>query len=200
MWIGQHLIEDTYCGRLEPMTLRPGMSPKNKILTDLVIHIVVTIQNKSRVDILKPFVKMINNPGELKSAYLPSMPDENLPITRIELGGKFYECPRGHPYFVTECKKPLVKYTCLQCGSKIESTDCKLELTNRPPMTNNYTETGYTFGFPNQREALATSERDLNPSCCAIVRTIMHGCLLWASCTNEVHILIHVPFIHCIDD
>jgi hypothetical protein len=66
MWIGQHLIEDTYCGRLEPMTLRPGMSPKNRILTDLVTHVVLTIQNQSRLDILKPFVKMINSPGELK--------------------------------------------------------------------------------------------------------------------------------------
>jgi hypothetical protein len=93
MWIGQHLIEDTYCGRLEPMTLRPGMSSKNRILTDLVIHIVVTIQNQSRLDILNPFVKMINSPGELKNLYLPAMPGGYLPMTRAALtgsGGAFY--------------------------------------------------------------------------------------------------------------
>ena len=66
MWIIQHLIEDTYSGGLEPMVLRPGMSPQNRLLTDLVIHVVASIQNQPNSEILKPFIEMMNSPGELK--------------------------------------------------------------------------------------------------------------------------------------
>ena len=52
------------------------------------------------------------------------------------------------------------------------------------------TETGYALGPPTQREAVPTSERSLHPPSCAIIRALMHSCLLWASCTNEVIILI----------
>lgn len=65
MWVAQHLIQDTYCGRLEPMMLRPGMSPQDRLLTDLIVHVAVSIQQCSN-ELLTPFVKMINSPGELK--------------------------------------------------------------------------------------------------------------------------------------
>jgi hypothetical protein len=128
---------------------------------------------------------MINSPGELKNSYLPTMPEDYLPMARAALRGIFYECPQGHPYFVTECGRPMVNYACPQCGSKIGGVNHKLESTNRVARTNDTTETGYALGPPSQREVNATAERDLNPPSCAIVRAIMHGCLLWASCTNE---------------
>ena len=64
--MAQHLIEDTYCGRLEPMTIRPGMDPQNKLLTDLIVHVAIIMQCNSSLGLLLPFVQMINNPGELK--------------------------------------------------------------------------------------------------------------------------------------
>ena len=66
MWTAQALIDNTYCGRLEPMLLRPGMSPQNRLLTDLVIHVVTALQSKEKLVILQPFIKMMNSPGELK--------------------------------------------------------------------------------------------------------------------------------------
>ena len=66
MWTAQALIDNTYCGRLEPMLLRQGMSPQNRLLTDLIIHVVTALQSKEKLVILQPFIKMINSPGELK--------------------------------------------------------------------------------------------------------------------------------------
>ena len=66
MWTAQALIDNTYCGRLELMLLRPGMSPQNRLLTDLIIHVVTALQSKEKLVILQPFIKMINSPGELK--------------------------------------------------------------------------------------------------------------------------------------
>ena len=66
MWTAQALIDNTYCGRLELMLLRPGMNPQNRLLTDLIIHVVTALQSKEKLVILQPFIKMINSPGELK--------------------------------------------------------------------------------------------------------------------------------------
>ena len=65
MWIAQALIDNTYCGELEVMLLRPQMTPQNRLLTDLVVHVVIAVQSKE-LDILQPFLKMINSPEELK--------------------------------------------------------------------------------------------------------------------------------------
>ena len=65
MWTGQALFDNTYCGGLEPMLLRPQMCPENRLLTNLVVHIVIALQSKE-LDILQPFFKMINSPEKLK--------------------------------------------------------------------------------------------------------------------------------------
>ena len=65
MWTAQALIDNTYSGELEVMLLRPQMTPQNRLLTDLVVHIVIALQSKE-LDILQPFFKMINSPEELK--------------------------------------------------------------------------------------------------------------------------------------
>ena len=65
MWTGQALIDNTYSGELEPMLLRPQMNPENRLLTDLVVHVVIALQSKE-LDLLQPFFKMINSPEELK--------------------------------------------------------------------------------------------------------------------------------------
>ena len=65
MWTAQHLINDSYCGALKPMTLRPGMNPQNRLLTDLVVHAAIIIQSSNK-KLLTPFIQMINSPAELK--------------------------------------------------------------------------------------------------------------------------------------
>ena len=48
------------------------------------------------------------------------------------------------------------------------------------------TETGYALGDPDHRGQIPFPERCLAPAACAILRALMHCCLLWASCNNEV--------------
>lgn len=66
MWTAQALIDNTYCGRFEPMLMRPGINPHNRLLTDLIIHVTIAVQSKEKLVILQPFIKMIHSPGELK--------------------------------------------------------------------------------------------------------------------------------------
>lgn len=65
MWTAQHFIEGTYSGRLEPMLLRPGMSPQDHLLTDLIVHVATVVQY-NRNKLLTLFHQMINNPEQLK--------------------------------------------------------------------------------------------------------------------------------------
>lgn len=63
--MAQCLIEGTYCGRMEPMLLRPGTSPWNRLLTDLVIHAATSLQH-GQDSLLTVFKLMISNPKDLK--------------------------------------------------------------------------------------------------------------------------------------
>lgn len=63
-WVAQHVIQDTYYGTLEPMMLRSGMSSKNRLLTDLIVHVAASVQHCSN-KLLTPFVQMINSPEKL---------------------------------------------------------------------------------------------------------------------------------------
>ena len=65
LWIVQHFIKDTYYGRLELMTLRPGMIPRNRLLIDLVVHVATVMQFTSD-KLLTPFIQMMGQPGDLK--------------------------------------------------------------------------------------------------------------------------------------
>uniref|UniRef100_A0A1X7TWB5 RZ-type domain-containing protein n=1 Tax=Amphimedon queenslandica TaxID=400682 RepID=A0A1X7TWB5_AMPQE len=184
-WFAQHLIQDTYYGILEPMMLRSGMSSRDRLLTDLIVHVAVSVQHCSN-KLLTPFVQMINSPEKLKNSYLPTMPEDSLPIVRNAVGrGQFYECLKGHLYFVSECGRPVQEYTCPVCHCKIGGLKYKLEVANKAARTTDITETGYALGLPNQRETVLLTERSLTPSSCAVIRALMHCSLLWSSCTNE---------------
>ena len=39
------------------MTIRPGMNPQNRLLTDFVVHVAIVMQHKSSVEILAPFIQ-----------------------------------------------------------------------------------------------------------------------------------------------
>lgn len=72
MWTAQHLINDSYCGTLEPMTLRPGMNPQNRLLTDLVVHAAIIVLSSNK-KLVTPFLQMINSPAELKVMIVSQM-------------------------------------------------------------------------------------------------------------------------------
>lgn len=66
MWMAEHLIEDTYSMRLKPMTIRPDMNPQDRLLTDLIVHVAIIMQYNNSMEILTPFIQMINDPKKLK--------------------------------------------------------------------------------------------------------------------------------------
>ena len=66
LWISQALIRNTYCGPVQEMCAAPSQSPRARMLTGVVVHAVLTFLSRDSADILQPFIKMLNTPGELK--------------------------------------------------------------------------------------------------------------------------------------
>ena len=66
LWIAQALIRNTYCGPVQEMCAAPSQSPRARILTGVVVHAVLTFLSRESADILQPFIKMLNTPGELE--------------------------------------------------------------------------------------------------------------------------------------
>ena len=66
MWAAQSLIQNTHCENLEPMLPTPRQNPQNRILADVIVHAGIVFNSKSALQILQPFVKILNTPGDLK--------------------------------------------------------------------------------------------------------------------------------------
>ena len=64
------LIRNSYGGPVQELCASPSQSPQARMLTGVVVHSVLTFLSPKSADILKPFVKMLNSPGELKVTLL----------------------------------------------------------------------------------------------------------------------------------
>ena len=60
------MIKVAHCGRLNPMQPRPGMSPHDRLLSDVVVHAGVAFQSRQNTQFLSLFVQMVDSPGMLK--------------------------------------------------------------------------------------------------------------------------------------
>eukprot|EP01052_Picozoa_sp_SAG31_P052616 SAG31_NODE_13069_length_895_cov_0.837940_1_plen_215_part_10 len=66
--------------------------------------------------------ELLFSPHVLATACIPTMPVDEMAMVMSGLqfqGLKWYKCPRGHPYTVGECGKPMQRAVCAQCGSRI---------------------------------------------------------------------------------
>lgn len=57
--------------------------------------------------------------GEGDGSYLPTMPEDMMKMAQTVMGGRWYACPYGHPFYVDLCGRPTVIQTCAECGAKI---------------------------------------------------------------------------------
>eukprot|EP00731_Ephydatia_muelleri_P024235 Em0016g506a len=183
IWIARTLLMNQQSGPLAQLQVTPQQPSLARDLTAIAIHTAIVLSVKKDADVLAPFVNMLNNPSALVNAYLPTMPEDNLPDVRRAISGQFYQCPRGHPYLVTECGRPMVTYTC-HCGAQIGGHDHVLVTTNTAARTTDETQSGHVLGSPEGRSN-TLPERGLSPAVVCILRALMHTALLWASCHTQ---------------
>ena len=54
------------------------------------------------------------------------MPEDVLKMAQDVMGGRWYRCPNGHPFYVDLCGRPTQINKCAECGSEIGGTDHNL--------------------------------------------------------------------------
>jgi hypothetical protein len=103
------LLDNNFCAsnagkRIESLYIQPNHNPEDQIYASVVVHIATVICGKKDLDIMNFFYTIMSNPVKMKNAYWPSMPEDFEDDARRIIGGQAYECPNGHPYFVTEVR------------------------------------------------------------------------------------------------
>ena len=176
------LIDNTQGAGLQAMRVQPAQSGNVRSLSALVVHFVTVLQECSqRNRVLEVFHRLAFNPTAMRAAFLPTMPEDHLQEARAAIGGAWYECPNGHPYYISECGQPIQDYTCPDCGQRIGGGQNCLINTNRQARTGDATQTGHLLGRAQGRSTAAVPERELGPAMTVLTRLLMHLTLVWSS-------------------
>ncbi len=64
-WIAQALLANQQGGPLAQLAITPCQPPLQRTLGAIVVHTAIIFQYRQGVELLQPFVKMLNNPAAL---------------------------------------------------------------------------------------------------------------------------------------
>ncbi|XP_027055365.1 E3 ubiquitin-protein ligase RNF213-like isoform X2 [Pocillopora damicornis] len=158
----------------------PGRSARDQSLAEIVIHTTAVLQCINQMTVCEPLRLLMDNPVALMNAYLPTMPDDNLQeaMTGISETGSWYQCPRGHPYYVGNCGRPTEMRTCPECNVNIGGSGHQLTQGNTTIQRNDRTMTGHVLGHANTRSRGVAPERNLSPVLVGITRILMHCAMI----------------------
>jgi hypothetical protein len=186
-WAKSHaadLINNSQGRPLPQLQVVPGIDAQNRCLAGLALHIFTTVSSCDGAGLVQPLHLMLTQPKTLENSFWPTMPEDYFMEARnLVQGTRWYECKNGHPYLVPNCGKPVVTLRCPDCGESIGMN------TNDPnARTHASTQKGHVLGLATRRSQEATPERDLSPPACALIRLLMHGVLVWASCSQDQNV------------
>ncbi|XP_028416581.1 E3 ubiquitin-protein ligase RNF213-like [Dendronephthya gigantea] len=112
------------------------------------------------------------------NAFIPTMPHDDGPEVMQATTGKWYECPQGHRYVITECGRPNQNYNCPTCHSPIGGMNYGLAANNRDASREDRTSTGHILGRAQPQRGTVESERNMNPLSCGVLRCLTHLAML----------------------
>jgi hypothetical protein len=106
---------------------------------------------------------LLFDPKSMMDSFIPTMPmDEQVAVLNTLQSDhhgrlQWYKCPRGHPYTIGECGRPMELAKCMQCGAPIGGEDHNSAKGNAM-----FDPTQYSKGAASQRYLLSCT---LGPNC-----------------------------------
>jgi len=157
-------------------------TPEVTLAIGLAVHFSLALFDAS--NLFDPLRRLFSDPANLDRTFLPTMPEDFLLEAMHALGGKWYTCPKGHPYFITECGRANQEFVC-SCGERIGGASHVLISTNVELQNpQDRSQHGHILGDPATRTAQTSSERSLPSASVALVRAMMHSLLFIGGCVN----------------
>ncbi|XP_022783821.1 E3 ubiquitin-protein ligase rnf213-alpha-like [Stylophora pistillata] len=158
----------------------PGRPALDQSLAEIVIHTTAVLQSTNQITLCEPLRQLMDNPAALMNAYLPTMPDDNLQeaMAGMRDTGSWYQCPRGHPYYIGDCGRPVEVKVCPECKVQIGGSGYRLSQGNTIAQRGDRTMTGHVLGHANTRSRSLAPERNLSPVVVGITRILVHCAMI----------------------
>ncbi|XP_065845291.1 E3 ubiquitin-protein ligase rnf213-alpha-like isoform X3 [Oscarella lobularis] len=200
--LGAQLIRNELAGRCAPEVFRaaPGQDARTMTATAVMFHVWLALQSNQSDSLIRPLFTLMNDPSQFKDAFLPTMPDDDalmvIQAVRGDIGTKWRECCEGHKYFIDDCGNADESSQCF-CGAIIGKIEGYLDDAKERQTR---TDKGHILGEPRDREQFSAPERELSSALCSLMRILLHGALMWASCqeatVDAVVSLTHATVSH----
>ncbi|XP_022797655.1 E3 ubiquitin-protein ligase rnf213-alpha-like isoform X3 [Stylophora pistillata] len=155
-------------------------SETEKALPEILFHVTSVLRCIGFDELLNPLREIVLAPSEMLNSFLPTMPEDIFEETRLamtEQNGQWYECGKGHPYFVGDCGRPNQQRDCPYCDSSVPIGGLKHHLVpnNKLARRDDRSNKGHILGTPKR---IVGSERDLSPAMVSLLRFILHSAML----------------------
>lgn len=156
---------------------------RNKAIRDVIVHFRETLIKSTPLPFLDIFHQLATNPKNCGKMFLPTMPhDESVEARNAIANVKWYVCPKGHPYAIGDCGKPMQKSKCDTCGEEIGGASHNfVRGANRDAAPAvDQTKRGHALGEAKVGTPSKT-ERQIGGLEAAIIRFLLHSSLYHAA-------------------
>ncbi|CAB4034862.1 Hypothetical predicted protein, partial [Paramuricea clavata] len=89
------------------LQLSPRQSGNDRRLIEVLVHFLIVTKCLPPNRLLQPLMSLAFNPALMMNAFIPTMPHDDGPEVMQATAGRWYECPNGHRYVITECHDEL---------------------------------------------------------------------------------------------
>jgi len=177
-------------------TLGPDSSTDQILQIRLAVHVFATVMSASETNPMAFLKSLVNEPSKCIDSYFPTMPEDLTKMAQNVLGGRFYACPNGHPFYVDACGGPTMKGRCF-CGEEIGGLDHNLLATNKridglgaglfqKSNLEDKSEKNYCIRtVPEEQGDRFSSRRGINAVSLRVIRLIMHTLMYCTSCATS---------------
>ncbi|XP_042252605.1 E3 ubiquitin-protein ligase rnf213-beta [Thunnus maccoyii] len=180
------LLSNQIGGPRSSLYVDPGLTPQRQTLLELLVHLKSVLLSGNTL--LLPLHQIAFQPQNVTHYFLPTMPDDHTNEARQWLSGERrlhqYYCVNGHPIFVGECGRPVVKSRCPDCGAPIGGENHRpVAGFTSQRVQRDQTWTGHILGDARQRSEAPERQMTFVQSC--VLRLLTHLAMLQGAIGND---------------
>eukprot|EP00808_Paulinella_micropora_P005146 g2757.t1 len=165
------------------LALHPRSSSEDQALVRVMVHLLV-VSWLSPLNQAMGWFRLAARGHEglqrLRNSYFPGQPEDAQAMAVRVMGGRWYQCPNGHAYYVDNCGRPMQILQCATCGVDIGGENHNLlgtnkDLKNKAP--DQQTELNYCLRTPEEEKDPLLTVRSLSPTSTRTIRLLLHAAL-----------------------
>jgi len=110
-----------------PLLLHEDSPPEAVLKSRVSVHVAACALCVEKDHPFAFFKTLLLSPLQCKESFFPTMPEDELKMAQRALGGRWYSCANGHPFYVDKCGGVTEVLQCNECGLPIGGRDHQLQ-------------------------------------------------------------------------